>query len=127
MLPQGIDVLSLADINCHVDIPETADTLEGNALQKAQFIYENYGYDCFAASEFIDYLRRQRIEDLIICGVFTDGCVDAQRDAQGHRNDHGIQVDQQRGQKTAGEHVQGRLSGGDIPGGAKVPLGKNVS
>ena len=48
MLPQGIDVLSLADINCHVDIPETADTLEGNALQKAQFIYENYGYDCFA-------------------------------------------------------------------------------
>ena len=33
MLPQGIDVLSLADINCHVDIPETADTLEGNALQ----------------------------------------------------------------------------------------------
>lgn len=48
MLPQGIDVLSLADINCHVDIPETAGTLEGNALQKAQFIYENYGYDCFA-------------------------------------------------------------------------------
>ena len=48
MLPQGIDVLSLVDINCHVDIPETADTLEGNALQKAQFIYENYGYDCFA-------------------------------------------------------------------------------
>ena len=48
MLPQGIDVLSLADINCHVDIPETADPLEGNALQKAQFIYENYGYDCFA-------------------------------------------------------------------------------
>jgi XTP/dITP diphosphohydrolase len=43
-----IEILSLADINCHADIPETADTLEGNARQKSLFIYEHYGLDCFA-------------------------------------------------------------------------------
>lgn len=41
-------VLSLNDINCHADIPETADTLEGNALIKARYVYSNYGLDCFA-------------------------------------------------------------------------------
>ena len=41
-------ILSLADINCHDDIPETADTLEGNARQKARYVKEKYGYDCFA-------------------------------------------------------------------------------
>lgn len=41
-------IVSLADIDCHDDIPETADTLEGNALQKARYIKEHYGYDCFA-------------------------------------------------------------------------------
>ena len=42
------EVLSLSDIGCHVDIPETAETLEGNALIKAHYVYDNYGYDCFA-------------------------------------------------------------------------------
>lgn len=41
-------VLSLADIGCHDDIPETADTIEGNALLKARWVKERYGYDCFA-------------------------------------------------------------------------------
>ena len=48
ILGNRIEVLSLSDINCHTDIPETADTLEGNALQKARFIYQNYQLDCFA-------------------------------------------------------------------------------
>lgn len=43
-----IEILSLNDIGCHDDIPETADTLQGNALIKAQYIYEKYGTDCFA-------------------------------------------------------------------------------
>lgn len=42
------EVLSLNDIDCHADIPETADTLEGNALIKAHYVYDNYGLDCFA-------------------------------------------------------------------------------
>lgn len=44
----GIDILSLADIGCHDDIPETAPTIEGNALQKARYIYDKYGMSCFA-------------------------------------------------------------------------------
>jgi XTP/dITP diphosphohydrolase len=43
-----VEVLSLNDIDCHDDIPETADTLQGNALIKARYIYEKYGMDCFA-------------------------------------------------------------------------------
>lgn len=43
-----LHILSLADIDCHDDIPETANTLEGNALIKARWVKERYGYDCFA-------------------------------------------------------------------------------
>lgn len=43
-----IEILSLNDIDCHDDIPETADTLRGNALQKARWVKDRYGYDCFA-------------------------------------------------------------------------------
>lgn len=42
------EIVSLSDIDCHDDIPENADTLEGNALQKARYIKEHFGYDCFA-------------------------------------------------------------------------------
>ncbi len=41
-------IRSLEEIGCHDDIPETADTLEGNALIKARWVKERYGYDCFA-------------------------------------------------------------------------------
>lgn len=43
-----VEVLSLNDIDCHDDIPETANTLQGNALIKARYIYEKYNVDCFA-------------------------------------------------------------------------------
>lgn len=43
-----VNIVSLAKINCLEDIPETADTLEGNALLKARYIKEHYGFDCFA-------------------------------------------------------------------------------
>lgn len=48
MLGDKIEVMSLADINCHEDIPEMADTLEGNALQKARYVFDKYGMSCFA-------------------------------------------------------------------------------
>ncbi len=47
-LPNNIEILSLEDIGCNVDIPETADTIEGNALLKADYIKRHYGFDCFA-------------------------------------------------------------------------------
>ena len=46
------NILSLSDINCHEDIPETADTIEGNALLKARFVKEKYGYE-------ISYIKRR--------------------------------------------------------------------
>jgi XTP/dITP diphosphohydrolase len=48
ILGESIDVLSLKEIGCDVDIPETGTTLEENALQKAQYVYDHYHIDCFA-------------------------------------------------------------------------------
>lgn len=48
MLPETITILSLDSIGCFEDIPETADTIEGNAIQKANYVTEKFGYDCFA-------------------------------------------------------------------------------
>ncbi len=48
MLPAAIEILSLEAIGCHEEIPETADTIEGNAILKANYVTQKYGYDCFA-------------------------------------------------------------------------------
>ena len=48
ILGNSIEVLSLKDIGCNIDIPETGTTLEENALQKAQYVYDHYHIDCFA-------------------------------------------------------------------------------
>ncbi len=48
MLPETIQILSLEAIGCHEEIPETAATIEGNAILKANYISKKYGYDCFA-------------------------------------------------------------------------------
>lgn len=48
MLDGIVLIKSLNDIGLAGDIPETADTLDGNALQKAQWVYERTGLDCFA-------------------------------------------------------------------------------
>lgn len=48
ILGNKFELLSLKDINCDEDIPETSPTLEGNASQKARYIYEKYGVNCFA-------------------------------------------------------------------------------
>jgi XTP/dITP diphosphohydrolase len=48
ILPQSIEIISLESIGCHEEIPETADTIEENAIMKANYVTEKYGYDCFA-------------------------------------------------------------------------------
>jgi XTP/dITP diphosphohydrolase len=48
LLPSEIKILSLSDIGCTEEIPETADTIEGNAILKANYVTQKYGYDCFA-------------------------------------------------------------------------------
>ena len=48
LVPAGIEILSLKDINCNEQLPETNPTLQENALQKAQYINTHYGFNCFA-------------------------------------------------------------------------------
>ncbi|GAA3787049.1 non-canonical purine NTP diphosphatase [Corallibacter vietnamensis] len=48
LIPETITLLSLKDIGCNEDIPETQNTIEGNAIQKAEYVKTHYGYDCFA-------------------------------------------------------------------------------
>lgn len=48
ILPDTIKILSLDSIGCHEEIPETAETIEENAILKANYVTRNYGYDCFA-------------------------------------------------------------------------------
>ena len=48
LLPKTIQILSMEDINCFEDIPETADTIEGNAILKANYVSQKFGYNCFA-------------------------------------------------------------------------------
>ncbi len=56
LMPQNIDLLSLSDIGCTEDIPETQPTIEGNAIQKCLYIQSNYGYDCFADDTGLEVL-----------------------------------------------------------------------
>lgn len=48
VLPEVISIVGLKDINCLEELPETSPTLEGNALEKARYVYENYGVECFS-------------------------------------------------------------------------------
>jgi XTP/dITP diphosphohydrolase len=48
LLPSSIEIISLQSIGCFEEIPETADTIEENAIMKANYVSEKYGYDCFA-------------------------------------------------------------------------------
>jgi XTP/dITP diphosphohydrolase len=48
MIPSNIEIISLESIGCFEEIPETADTIEENAIMKANYVTEKYGYDCFA-------------------------------------------------------------------------------
>jgi XTP/dITP diphosphohydrolase len=48
ILPSSVEILSLADIGCTEELPETGNTFEQNASQKARYVHDKYGYDCFA-------------------------------------------------------------------------------
>lgn len=48
LLGDEVEIKSLEDIGCNEELPETSDTLEDNSLEKAQYVYDQYGVDCFA-------------------------------------------------------------------------------
>jgi len=76
LLPKNIQILSLEDIGCFEDIPETADTIEGNAILKANYVTEKFGYNCFADDTGLE------VEDLNgEPGVYSARYAGEQRDA----------------------------------------------
>ena len=81
MLPTNIHILSLSDISCTEDIPETQNTIEGNAIQKAQYIKEHYGYDCFADDTGLEVEALNNAP-----GVYSARYAGAQRNADDNMN-----------------------------------------
>ncbi|WP_370215073.1 non-canonical purine NTP diphosphatase [Mesoflavibacter profundi] len=76
LIPNSITLLSLKDIGCFEDIPETQNTIEGNAIQKAEYIKNNYGYDCFADDTGLEVKALDNQP-----GVFSARYAGPQRDA----------------------------------------------
>lgn len=76
MLPDHFKIKSLADIGCTEDIPETQATIEGNAIQKATYVYEKYGVDCFAEDTGLEVASLDGAP-----GVYTARYAGPQRDA----------------------------------------------
>ena len=76
LIPDTIQLLSLKDIGCFEDIPETQDTIEGNAIQKAEYVKQHYGYDCFADDTGLEVESLQGAP-----GVFSARYAGPQRDA----------------------------------------------
>jgi len=76
LLPETIQLLSLEDIGCNEEIPETADTIEGNAILKADYVTQKYGYNCFADDTGLE-VKALNGEP----GVFSARYAGAQKDA----------------------------------------------
>jgi len=81
LLSNSIELLSLEDINCKEEIPETSDSIAGNALQKAKYIFDNYGHNCFADDTGLE------IESLNgEPGIYSARYAGLQRDANDNMN-----------------------------------------
>lgn len=81
LIPSHIKLLSLKDIGCFEDVPETQSTIEGNAKQKAEYIKQHYGYDCFADDTGleVDALNNEP-------GVYSARYAGKQRNAEDNMN-----------------------------------------
>ena len=81
LVPEHIQLISLKDIGCFEEVPETQLTIEGNAIQKAEYIKEHYGFDCFADDTGLE------VESLHgEPGVFSARYAGEQRDANDNMN-----------------------------------------
>lgn len=77
MLPKDFEIRSLEDIGCTEEVPETRPTIEGNALQKAHYIRDNYGVDCFAEDTGLEVTALDGAP-----GVYSARYAGPQRDAK---------------------------------------------
>ena len=81
LIPNHIKLLSLKDIGCFEDVPETQTTIEGNAIQKVEYIKEHYGFDCFADDTGLEV---SALDDEP--GVFSARYAGEQRSAEDNMN-----------------------------------------
>lgn len=81
MLLETIQILSLEDIGCTEEIPETADTIEGNAILKANYVTQKYGFDCFADDTGLEVLALNNAP-----GVFSARYAGEQKNAEDNMN-----------------------------------------
>lgn len=81
LIPDYIKLLSLEDIGCLEDVPETQPTIMGNALQKANYIKEHYNYDCFADDTGLEVTALNGDP-----GVFSARYAGSQRNADDNMN-----------------------------------------
>lgn len=81
LIPQHIKLLSLKDIGCFEDVPETQNTIAGNAIQKAEYIKAHYGYDCFADDTGLEVLALNNEP-----GVYSARYAGEQRDSEDNMN-----------------------------------------
>ncbi|WP_323789660.1 non-canonical purine NTP diphosphatase [Psychroserpens sp.] len=81
LIPDHFKLLSLKDIGCFEDVPETQLTIEGNAIQKAEYIKEQYGFDCFADDTGLEVESLNKEP-----GVFSARYAGEQRDANDNMN-----------------------------------------
>ncbi|MDW5288176.1 non-canonical purine NTP diphosphatase [Formosa sp. PL04] len=81
LIPSHITLLSLADIECFEDIPETQPTIKGNAIQKAEYVKAKYGFDCFADDTGLEVVALDGAP-----GVYSARYAGPQRDATDNMN-----------------------------------------
>ncbi|TGV04577.1 non-canonical purine NTP diphosphatase [Flavivirga rizhaonensis] len=81
LIPDHIKLLSLNDIGCFEDIPETQNTIEGNSIEKANYVKTHYGYDCFADDTGLEVEALNGAP-----GVYSARYAGEQRDANDNMN-----------------------------------------
>ena len=93
LLPSTISILSLEDIGCFEDIPETSDTIEGNAILKANYVTEKFGLDCFADDTGLEIVALNGEP-----GVYSARYAGEQKDANDNMNKvlHNLQSQKNR-------------------------------
>lgn len=121
ILKGRVEVLSLADIDCYDDIPETADTLEGNALIKARHIYTKYGLYCFADDTGLEVEALDGAPGVYSARYAGEGCSFADNVAKMLRALEGVEVPRLACFRTVialideqGEHLFEGVVAGDI-------------
>jgi XTP/dITP diphosphohydrolase len=108
MLGERFNVLGLSDIGCNEDIPETADTLEGNASIKSRYVHEKYGINCFADDTGLE------VEALgMQPGVYSARYAGPQRNPEDNMNKLIVELDKIKNRKARFRTVISLIIGGN--------------